>query len=195
VVTIREGLAMSFKNKGIYASTTTKILTNKIYSNGTVNYSKTVTGHPAVNMIVQPSVGHTNVTIFNWSSFYKRWNESASTSSYHIIGDFPADTSVRININGSGWKEFISNSSGYVTFNYDEGYTDHQFEAITPQLNLQSSQTPQLNQTPQTTQLQSTSTEALSLLGSILKGPALMATLGIVLFFLSGLYLIMRKKN
>jgi hypothetical protein len=191
VVTIREGLEMSFKNKGIYASTTTKTITNKIYSDGSINYSKTVTGHPMVNMIVRPYVGHTNVNILNWSSYNKRWNESASTSSYHIIGDFPSDTPVRIKINGSGWKEFISNSSGYITFNYDEGYIDPEFEAITPQL----SQIPQLDQTPQITPLQLTSMEALTQLTSILKGPVLMAVLGIVLFFLSGLYLIIRKKN
>jgi peptidoglycan/xylan/chitin deacetylase (PgdA/CDA1 family) len=195
VVTLREGLAMSFNNKGIYASTTTKTLINKIYSNGTINYSKTVTGHPEVNMLVQPSFGHIDVTILDWSSYYKRWNESGSASSYHIIGDFPIDMSVRIKINGSDWKEFISNSSGYVTFNYDEGYTDHEFEAITPQLESQLSQMPQLNHTPQMPQLQSTSTEALSHLKSILKGPALMAVIGVVLFFLSGLYLIMRKKK
>jgi peptidoglycan/xylan/chitin deacetylase (PgdA/CDA1 family) len=195
VVTLREGLAMSFKINGIYASTTTKTLTNKINSDGTINYSKTVTGHPEVNMMVQPSFGQINVTIFDWSSYYKRWNESGSASSYHIIGDFPTDTSIRIKTNGSDWKEFISNSSGYVTFNYDEGYTNHEFEAIAPQLKPQLSQIPQLNQTPQITQLQSTSMEALSHITSILKGPVLMAVLGIVLFFLSGLYLIMRKKK
>ena len=195
VVTIREGLTMSFKNKGIYASTTTKTLTNKINSNGRINYSKTVTGHPEVNMMVQPSFGQINVTILDWTSYYKRWNESGSLSSYHIIGDFPTDTSVGIKINGSDWKQFISNSSGYVTFNYDEGYTDHEFEAITPQFKSQLSQTPPINQTPQMTQLQSTSTRALSYLTPLLKGPALMAVLGIVLFFLSGLYLIMRNKK
>jgi peptidoglycan/xylan/chitin deacetylase (PgdA/CDA1 family) len=195
VVTIREGLAMSFKNKGIYASTTTKTLTNKIYSNGSINYSKTVTGHPEVNMMVQPSFGQINVTILDWSSYYKRWNESGSTSSYHIIGDFPIDTSVRIKINGTIWKEFITNSSGYIAFNYDEGYNDQEFEAITPQLKPPLSQISQSNQTPQMTQSQPTSSEALLQLTSILKGPSLMIVIGVVLFFLSGLYLIMSNKK
>jgi len=189
VVTLREGLAMSFKNKRIYASTATKTLTNKIDSNGTINYSKTVTGHPEVNMMVQPSSGQINITIHDWSSYYKRWNESGSASSNHIIGDFPIDTSVRIKINGSDWKEFISNSSGFVTFNYDEGYIEHEFEAMTPQIK------PQLNQTPQMTQLQSTSTEALSHLKSILKGPALMIVIGVILFIISGIYIIMCNKK
>jgi peptidoglycan/xylan/chitin deacetylase (PgdA/CDA1 family) len=205
VVTLREGLAMSFKEKGIYASTTTKIITNKIDANGTINYTKTVTGHPEVNMMVRPSFGQINVTIFNWSSYYKKWNESKSASSYHLIGDFPSETSVRIKINGSDWKEFISNSSGYVTFNYEESSNYHEFEAITPQFNSQFnsqlnqtsnlSQIPQLNQTPQMTQLQSISTGVKSFLKSILKGTALIAVIGIVLFFLSGFYLIMRKKE
>jgi hypothetical protein len=150
-------------------------------------------------MMVQPSFDKINLTILDWSSYYKRWNESGSGSSFHVIGDFPPGTPVRIKINGSDWKGLISNSSGYITFTYDESHFAHEFEAITPdlkaQLEPQLSQIPQLDQTPQTTQLKSTSSEAIAQLTSLLKGPALMAVMGVVLFLLSGLYLIMSKKK
>lgn len=140
VVTIREAQTMSFDYRGIYASTAAKDLTNKIYPDGNIDYSKTVSGHKRVNMTILPSSDYINITILDWSSssgYYKVWNESsrnASVSAYHLIGDFPADTPVLIKKNGQNWKTLTSNAAGFVTFVYGDGYDAFQFEAAVPQL-------------------------------------------------------------
>jgi peptidoglycan/xylan/chitin deacetylase (PgdA/CDA1 family) len=139
VVTIREAQTMSFNYKGIYNSIAGNNLTNTIFPDGTVRYSKTVTGHNKVNMTILPSSDYVDITVFDWSSsgnYYKRWNETSVNSSvsvYHIIGDFPLNTPVQIKKNGYNWRTLISNTSGYITFVYDEGYSEHQFEAIASQ--------------------------------------------------------------
>jgi ABC-type phosphate transport system permease subunit len=46
-----------------------------------------------------------------------------------MIGGFEPNTQISINVNGSFWNAYTSNSSGYITFLYDRYYTLKQFEA------------------------------------------------------------------
>lgn len=177
VVTIREAQTMQFDYRGIYSSTATKDLTNTIHPDGSIDYSKTVTGHKRVNMVILPSSDYINTTILNWSSdggYHKIWNESSmntSVSAYHLIGDFPADTPVLIKKNGKDWKTFTSNASGFITFVYGGGYDNLQFEAAALQLQ------PTLRPAPQTS-------------GGLSEMAAVVAILAI-----SGLFLIIRRNK
>ncbi|MBU2053233.1 MAG: hypothetical protein ABIJ14_01230 [Nanoarchaeota archaeon] len=78
------------------------------------------------------SSGSLNITIFNFTDSYKQWNETCSNSTAsvnHTIGNFSSGDKVVINKNSSYWNTFNANSSGYINFNYNEGYSTLTFEA------------------------------------------------------------------
>jgi hypothetical protein len=76
-----------------------------------------------------------NVTAWNTNGdyYYKKWNESSSNAgvtTQHSIGDFANNQGIQIKKNGINWNTYTSNETGYITFNYTEGYpSDIQFEA------------------------------------------------------------------
>ncbi len=83
-------------------------------------------------MSIYPSSSSINVTVSNFTTIYKKWNESASNSSTtvnHTIGNFSSGDKVVVNKNGILWKAFQANASGYINFTYDEGFPTITFEA------------------------------------------------------------------
>jgi mannuronan 5-epimerase len=89
-------------------------------------------------MSVVPSSNYVNISDIN-SDFdsneeYKKWSEISSpvlpVTTTYMIGGFAPNTQIAISVNGSFWNAYTSNSSGYITFFYDDGYyTLKQFEA------------------------------------------------------------------
>ena len=56
---------------------------------------------------------------------YKKWSEISSpafpvTTTRYTIGGFEPNKQIVINVNGSFWNAYTSNSSGYITFLYDD---------------------------------------------------------------------------
>jgi len=88
-----------------------------------------------VNMTIVPSSNSINVTVTKWdtsSDFQKIWRESSLThnvNTTHTLGDFPPNTFIQITKNGASWNTYTSNTTGYITFVYTDGYTDINFEA------------------------------------------------------------------
>lgn len=89
-----------------------------------------------VNMNIIPSSDSVNVTVSTWQtsgSYDRIWTENSSNhtlTTYHSIGGFPSPGIVTVKKNGVAWNTYTSNSTGYITFNYTEGYSDVVFEAI-----------------------------------------------------------------
>ncbi|MFA4870961.1 MAG: hypothetical protein WC623_22370 [Pedobacter sp.] len=75
-----------------------------------------------------------NITVLTWNptgDYYKKWTESstnASTTTQHIIGDFPINTNIQIKRDGVNYAQLTSNASGYINWTYSGGYSEHQFE-------------------------------------------------------------------
>lgn len=113
-------------------------LSNNITQNGVQNYSRLVNMSldNSVNAIIIPSSDYLNVTIQTWyitGDYYKKWNESSinpSITTQHTIGDFPANTKIRIKVDGISVSNITSDASGYISFNYVGGYSEHQFETL-----------------------------------------------------------------
>jgi hypothetical protein len=89
------------------------------------------------DMSVIPSSNHVNITAFTndfkSNEKYKKWSEisppALAITTKYTIGGFEPSTQISINVNGSFWNAYTSNSSGYITFLYDRYYTLKQFEA------------------------------------------------------------------
>lgn len=89
------------------------------------------------DMSVIPSSNHVNITAstndFKSNEKYKKWSEISPPglpiTTKYMIGGFEPNTQISINVNGSFWNAYTSNSSGYITFLYDGYYTLKQFEA------------------------------------------------------------------
>jgi parallel beta-helix repeat protein len=89
------------------------------------------------DMSVIPSSNHVNITAFTndfkSNEKYKKWSEisppALPITTKYMIGGFEPNTQISINVNGSFWNAYTSNSSGYITFLYDGYYTLKQFEA------------------------------------------------------------------
>ncbi len=89
------------------------------------------------DMSVIPSSNHVNITAstndFKTNEKYKKWSEISPPglpiTTKYMIGGFEPNTQISINVNGSFWNAYTSNSSGYITFLYDRYYTLKQFEA------------------------------------------------------------------
>jgi len=72
-------------------------------------------------IFTNPSVGSVNITIFNFTNSYKKWNETKSDSSAtisYIISNFSSGVSVLITKNSVAWQAVIANSTSYVSFDY-----------------------------------------------------------------------------
>jgi parallel beta-helix repeat protein len=93
-------------------------------------------------MNVIPSSNRVNISAFNddfkSNETYKKWSEISSpalpvTTIKYTIGGFEPNKQIAINVNGSFWNAYTSNSSGYITFLYDDNndgyYTLKRFEA------------------------------------------------------------------
>ncbi len=90
----------------------------------------------AVALDIVPSTGSVEVTIDTWNTtgdYYKKWTEEGSShniSTSHTIGDLRPDTIYVFRINGTSSGAYLSNSSGQITFTYDDGYSVKTFELI-----------------------------------------------------------------
>lgn len=74
------------------------------------------------SLFVNSTSGWVNVTLLNFTTSYKKWNETYSDSSAiisHQISNFTADTSILIKKKSISWVAVSSNSTGYVNFNYN----------------------------------------------------------------------------
>ncbi len=142
VVTIREAQTTSFDYKGIYADKAEKSITNTIYPDGTVSYSKTPTGHPRINAAILPSSGPVaiNIALWNATGDYKiLFNESSTNDSNDVrytLGDRQADMNYSVKIywnNGTLFKDFYinSNASGYISYN-TTGFGTPRYTVIQP---------------------------------------------------------------
>jgi len=79
-----------------------------------------------------PLINSVNVTVSTWSNTQKVWTLSSETqqSVTHTIGGFPANTDIDIYRDGIDYATVRSNSTGYITWVYDGGFSEHTFEAI-----------------------------------------------------------------
>jgi len=127
VVTIREVQTSSFDYKGVYADNAKKSITNTIYPDGSVYYSKTPTGHLRINATILPSSDPIVINITKWNTtgdYEILFNESSkndSTEVQYTLGDRQADRNYSVKIywnNGTLFKDLYinSNASGYLTF-------------------------------------------------------------------------------
>jgi hypothetical protein len=77
-----------------------------------------------------------NLTIFTWNTsgdYLKNWTESSTspnTTTYHTIGDFPLNTVIQINKNGTSYHQEIPNYGGFVSLNYVGGYSVVYFDTL-----------------------------------------------------------------
>ena len=101
-------------------------ITNTISATDYVSYSVEPSVSNLVNMTTCPSQDSINITILNFTTTYKKWNESSSeagTYAFYVIGDTNANTNYAVNIyahsNDTKMQTFyiVSNSSGYVGYN------------------------------------------------------------------------------
>ena len=124
---------------------------NRLFSNGTTlvnsNGNEILTVTPAsvggfipesinaINATIIPTSDSVNITVNMWNTsgdYRKIWNESSEThdvTTSHVIGDFPANARIQLNVDGVKQAEFTSNSSGQIEFAYT-GYSEHMFEAF-----------------------------------------------------------------
>ncbi len=119
----------------------TAIKNNKsliIYANGSTNIIQdNYENYETINMIIVPSSDNININVSKWEisgSYNRSWIENSSNSSIttlHTIGDLPINTKTYLNIDGLRVSTLVSNSTGYVTFNYVGGYSQHLFEIST----------------------------------------------------------------
>lgn len=73
-----------------------------------------------------------NATVDTWTAGQKVWTLSSSDSTAtatHVIGGFPANTHIDIYRDGVDYATVRSNSTGYITWVYDGGFSEHTFEA------------------------------------------------------------------
>ena len=80
---------------------------------------------------VLPSSGNVSVTVTKWNSSNKTWvmNSTAQPVVTHIIGDFPANTDIQIKRDDINYDTVTSNETGYIEWVYDDGFSEHTFEA------------------------------------------------------------------
>jgi hypothetical protein len=128
VVTIREAQTISFDLKGVYADNAKKSISNIIYPDGSVYYSKTPTGHPKINAIILPSPDPVVINITRWNTtgdyeiLFNESSKNASNEVRYVLGDRQVDVNYSVKIywiNGTLFKDFYlySNASGYLSFN------------------------------------------------------------------------------
>ena len=113
------------------------VVVNEVNATHTIKYG-TLGLNETQNLILSnmtasvPLPNKVNITIYNWTDDYKKWNASSSNSSATVsvvLGNVLPNTWILVNKSGSPWRSFYSNSSGYVTVDYSEGFSTIQFEA------------------------------------------------------------------
>lgn len=124
----RNILALSYPRAGTGLSQTFgfngEVLSNSrdIYSTDTI-----------IPFAVIPTGDWVRVNITTWTTNSKVWTEdmdSPDGTTTHTIGDFPANTDIDIYRDGIDYDTVQSNSTGYITWVYDGGFSEHTFEAI-----------------------------------------------------------------
>jgi parallel beta-helix repeat protein len=130
---------LQYTNNNIIGVSNKKII-NTVYPTNTtlliMPFSKSIT-LDMYDMSVIPSSNHVNLTAFTndfkSNENYKKWSEISPSAlpitTKYTIGGFEPNTQISINVNGSFWNAYTSNSTGYITFLYDGYYTLKQFEA------------------------------------------------------------------
>ena len=130
---------LQYTNNNIIGVSNKKII-NTVYPTNTtlliMPFSKSIT-LDMYDMSVIPSSDHVNITAFTndfkSNEKYKKWSEisppALPITTKYMIGGFEPNTQISINVNGSFWNAYTSNSTGYITFLYDGYYTLKQFEA------------------------------------------------------------------
>ncbi len=85
-----------------------------------------------LNATIIPS-DSADVDIITWNitgDYYKKWNSSAPAN--YTIGDNPISTNRQVKTNGSNWNTYMSNTTGYINFNFTtEGETQFEIENLT----------------------------------------------------------------
>jgi PKD repeat protein len=77
--------------------------------------------------------GEIDVEVISYTENYANWKESSETHdaySEHIMGGFPSNSEIDIYVDGIKYVSPISSSTGYITFDYSGGFSEHDFEAI-----------------------------------------------------------------
>jgi len=88
-----------------------------------------------VELQVTPSADNVSVLIDTWRTsgdYYKKWTETATgdITTSHIAGDLAPNTFYIIRLDGVDWRAYASNSSGEISFIYNEGFSTHTFEIV-----------------------------------------------------------------
>ena len=120
-------------SNNIISGVSTKKIVNTVYPTNTTLVITPVSKSIIVNtyeMSVIPSSNHVNISAFNndfnSNETYKKWSEISSPAlpitTRYTIGGFSPNTQIAISVNGSFWNAYTSNSSGYITFLYNDGY-------------------------------------------------------------------------
>jgi len=126
-------------SEGIWYADGGKVWTtidNSAATNMTINTPSDLTIQK-LNATFTVSTDSIQVNVSSWNisgNYYKKWSESSSNvrvTTQHTIGDFPSNTTIQIKKNGLDLNTYTSNATGYIAFNYSEGYSDIQFEAST----------------------------------------------------------------
>jgi hypothetical protein len=83
------------------------------------------------------SSGSVNITIFNFTNTYKKWNESVTDADSIItyrISNFTSYSWVSAEKSGAAWQNLEINSTGYVNFDYDGNHEVYfELEPVTAQ--------------------------------------------------------------
>ena len=127
--------------QGIWYSTGNQVITTIDKTHTTKLIIKTNSTNPLVQKLkatITVSENSIDISVKKWNTsgdYYKIWNEYSTNpgvTSQHTIGDFPNNQVIQIKKNGVNWHIYTTNSSGFISFDYDEGYSSGvQFEAQT----------------------------------------------------------------
>ena len=133
---------LRYTNNGISGVSPKRIVNTAYPSNTTILITpisnKIILDTYKMNVI--PSSNYVNVSSFNddfnSNETYKKWSEisppapAIPITTRYTVGGFEPNKQIAINVNGSFWNAYTSNSSGYITFLYEDGhYTLKRFEA------------------------------------------------------------------
>lgn len=82
---------------------------------------------------IVPTEDWVRINITTWETNHKVWTEDMDShdgTTTHVLGNFPANTDIDIYRDGIDYDTVRSNSTGYITWVYDGGFSEHTFEAI-----------------------------------------------------------------
>ncbi len=125
---VAQALLMKYYS-GIYFNVTTQInageTTEKYY------YSESPVGQNKVDMSINVSHGHVNVTLVSWDTENKKWIENASSSDIttnHTLWNLTPNCLYEIKVDGVVFDTVQTNDEGVLSFLYDGGYSEKTFE-------------------------------------------------------------------